>query len=130
MQRVRCDVHVEFPVEGDPARRSPEFAAKVLRLTIESWKPYGAALTSSRFSRAVGGSDVLGVGWQTYFTDPRVVSIVPPGTACEPFADGVLMRLDGDTFSCSTGQVLQATVIRDALRPAGLLSLPPLDLAR
>ena len=119
------DVHVTFEPEGEPARRSPEFAEKVLRLTIQQWRPLAADLTSSWFDNAIPGTDAMRVGWLTYLTDPRVPSILPSGAQYERFADGILIRLDGETFDRNPEQIAQAIGIRDALAAAGLLNMPP-----
>ncbi len=120
------DCHIDFRPGGDPATRSPEFMERVLRRTIEYWHPLGAEATAAYFGRAVDSSTYFGVGWLTYLTDPRVVSVLPSGTKYEQFVDGILIRLDGETFLRDKAQMAQAIRIRDALSAAGLLTMPPI----
>lgn len=120
-----CDVHVEFPPEGDLRRRSPDLAERMFRLTVEKWRPAAAWLTSSWFRASMARSGKYTVGWLTYMTDPRVADNVPAGMSTEPFADGLLIRLDGQTFDAGPEQKAQALRLEEALASAGLLSMPP-----
>jgi len=118
------DVRISFRPGGDLTTRSPEFLERMLRRTIQYWHPLGADATAAYFDRAVSSSTYFRVGWLTYLADPRAASVLPAGTKYEQFADGILIRLDGDTFLRDKVQIAQAIRIRDALSAAGLLAMP------
>ncbi|MGD0247934.1 MAG: hypothetical protein ABSB75_02670 [Candidatus Limnocylindrales bacterium] len=121
-----ADLHIDFRPGGDPATRSPEFMELVFRRSIEYWHPLGGEATASRLHGFASAATYFSVGWLTYLTDPRVPDALPPGTHYERFVDGVLIRLNGETFLRDKAQVAEAIRIRDALSAAGLLAMPPI----
>jgi hypothetical protein len=121
--------------EGDwPAEDVIEDA---LCASIAFWRPGTAWMTTSSFKAAVriDPKDHLVVGWRTYLgrrgrslpTLQLVTrSVLPRGTLARIVAPGgVLVGLEGECFDPSDPrQRDEAIIIRDGLRPHGLLELP------
>ena len=97
---------------------------QLLKVTVESWAPQTALVSSNAFNRALNGMNLKLpiVGWMTWVADTAARDVLPAGIQSEQLAGGLLVTTTPELLSPeSPDHVATARKLRDTLQEHGFL---------
>jgi hypothetical protein len=100
-----------------------DLAKQLLKIVVECWQPQIALVTTSDFRNTLK-NDKFTVGWVTYFANYTETKYLPDNIERELFNNGILISTTTNLLDSSNpDHVCCGKVLRDLMRPLGLLSL-------